>query len=252
MTSSLTRLAQSALGKRGAAVMPILRPVFALPRSLPTETESTKDQAYNVERSARAVDIPRPSETSAKPAGTMASLTDLRLQSALDVHQGMQQEAASQRLDTTAREDARAPQRLTLRQVIDHLYPPADPREGGVTSTATTAESRTPSLVDSPNTQDETAQARSSNAETRATGIADPRLRPSLSRISFDQHSTADHNPIVHPPDQTAAPEVHVTIGNIELKAAQQPAPPLRAVPPARPPHMSLSEYLERRRGGRL
>jgi hypothetical protein len=48
------------------------------------------------------------------------------------------------------------------------------------------------------------------------------------------------------------APEVHVSIGRIELKAAAPPAPPARQPMSARPAHLQLDEYLRRRRGARL
>jgi hypothetical protein len=51
--------------------------------------------------------------------------------------------------------------------------------------------------------------------------------------------------------DVEAAPEVHVTIGRIEVTGAVQPPPPVPEQPPAAPatPRLSLDEYLERRNG---
>jgi hypothetical protein len=69
-----------------------------------------------------------------------------------------------------------------------------------------------------------------------------PARQPALRPVAL-QAATPAATPAAEP-----APDVHVTIGRIEVRAV--PAPPAPAAVERRPPVMTLEEYLRRRAGG--
>jgi hypothetical protein len=72
--------------------------------------------------------------------------------------------------------------------------------------------------------------------------VPSPARQPAL-RPAVLQAATPAATPAAEP-----APDVHVTIGRIEVRAV--PAPPAPAAVERRPPVMTLEEYLRRRAGG--
>jgi hypothetical protein len=79
--------------------------------------------------------------------------------------------------------------------------------------------------------------------QTRAAAVAPAPLLPVFQDVAVMSHErSAD-----------TTPTVHVTIGRIDIRATVAPpaaAPPARRVLPSRPA-LSLSDYLQRRQGGR-
>jgi hypothetical protein len=252
MADLLTRLAERAIGARPVA-MPVLRPIFAAPRKLETE---------DVDRppAMSEANLPRRAEQSAVP-DTPPSPEQR--------DQSQRREASPQprasKADLETLQPARPPQtqaapRLTLEQVIRQIY-----REPQIPATP---ESASPSR--DPNTplaalpvrgeaRDTNVQNRNEQPE-RPRAPVDPQMEPLLPRMPVREARRSPDSTLAQGrlPGNDAgragspAPEVRVSIGRIELKAAPQSAPPARPrTSPARPGHLGLDEYLRRRRGAR-
>lgn len=244
MTNYLTRIAQSALGKR-PAVMPVVRPLFAAQST----SELLHKRAFPFDRPAN----PASAEQSAEPMHAVSE-TDVARSRTHTTNQPANPNAAPQRKSS---QNETTPQKPTLRQVMEHLYPPAEVQEAGAktnTPPIPIVDSRAPSsFYPSPQMQENSQRTAVANEQRYSQGLVDPRSRPSVSHPIFEPRTTGDRNPILRTREEVppTPPDVHVTIESIELKAASQPATQARPAPPARPAHMSLNEYLERRGSGR-
>lgn len=78
----------------------------------------------------------------------------------------------------------------------------------------------------------------------RAISTEVPQAAPAAWPLSGDLFETASS-----PEDSATEPDVHISIGRVEVRAAPPPAPPPRA-PAVRSPRLSLEDYLKRPVGG--
>jgi hypothetical protein len=92
-----------------------------------------------------------------------------------------------------------------------------------------------------------------SRIERALPPTAEPqRFRELEGRFSRPAAASLPQPTVMRAETQAPANEVRVSIGRIELKAAPQPAAPMpQRTATQRQAHLSMSEYLEGKRGGR-
>jgi len=251
MASFLTRIAERAIGTRPTA-MPMVRPVFAAPAKL-LEQEEERFPKAEAPRSASILERHDPPQAAKRSTGERTR--EARGERSGPERNGLQPEAIEASRPRIAPgplgEKTEPSKKPTLQEVIQQIYRPRE------TVPAKRPSQPAPPISSVEGDQDKDASKTNSGAEPRIQRALppEPELRP---RTVFGNNHASP--PTVAPLQPAKirtdadAPvhEVHVSIGRIELKAAPQAAPPMPArTAPPRPAHLSLAEYLERRRGGR-
>jgi hypothetical protein len=252
MANLLTRMAQNALGQQPTA-MPLVPPLFAAPR-----------------RADRAAEPDLPSTAATPPSLRMdsePSLPHLRRTPAPVREEPRENAAAAPRSDASPRmaeptlkpafPKADPASRPGLQQVMDLLYPRRQEAASRDQRTANPpAEAAPDAATQSRVRRNDPLPIPSEASPARPTLFAAPPERPvpppnqDSARPSINLSQSPLHN---RPQAVATTSSVQITIGRIELKAAQPPAPPPaphRAA--SRPAHLSLAEYQEQRRRGKL
>lgn len=254
MANLLTRMAERAIGVRPVA-LPLTRPVFAAPRQ-PKDQALENDALPETLRSKSTEEdrgVPQPFARSREDDGEsdrqsrsqwLAQLQQMEKHRALEHDRNM----------------AAVPG-PTLKDVLAHIY--GKQTAGRQTSLAEPESpqpaTRAASLLPSRQIQDETPMDRGEEKEQRrAPATVEPRIARVLPQSPAMQDGKLFANAFANPArvrveKEESVQDVHISIGRIELRAAQ---PAVASMPPRAPAprraHLSLSEYLERRRGGRL
>lgn len=243
MASLLERMAQTALGT-APAVLPVERPLFAAARRIAPDRESDATEAFTP---GHATMSPAEGDRISMPPG-FNSDTSRFAEELPTLRPARRHSATAADMPALNREPGpplpTLPARPTLRQVMDRLFP--EPGETGKPS---------PLSVQPPaqheNTHPEPKQPMAAR-DSQSTAAVEPRSR--MTAITKVEERATAPRPYevsrLRKDPEVPRPDVQVTIGRIDLKAAPQPAP-VAAVRASRPPHMTLTEYLERRKRGR-
>jgi hypothetical protein len=254
MANLLTRMAERAIGVRPVA-LPLTRPVFAAPRQLREQALEDAAQPETLRSAASAEDrgAPQPSARSREDDGE--SDWQSRAQRLAQLQQMEQHRALEHDRNKAAIPGP------TLKDVLAHIY---GSQNAGQHTPLAESESLQPaaraaSLLPLSRIQDETPHdKRDEKEQHRAAATIEPRVARVLPQSSVMQEGNLFANSFAKPAmarveREDAIQDVHISIGRIELRAAQ---PAVASMPPRAPAprraHLSLSEYLERRRGGRL
>jgi hypothetical protein len=248
-------MAQSALG-HAPVVEPVVRPLFAAPRA----QEAALRPAHMMSAEPRdPLRTPPRRDVSIPPSRTPELYRNHPLES----------EPREPRREPSAAESPAPPialraaplsdpaSRPTLRQAIDRIFAPREgetPARSPLAPSAPTMEMRKVS----PRAPEEGRASRNAdeNRSHRPAAAMEPHPRPTLAQTQPENHGSWLTQHAAQQPSrvqaQAAPPEVRVSIGSIELKAPAQAVAAAPARSARRPAHMSLNEYLERRRSGRL
>jgi hypothetical protein len=263
MAGTLTRMAERAIGAKPVA-MPLVRPIFAAPQKL-----VERDLEKPLMTASSGVTASTRDQVRVAPSSTPRNMDD-RNNDPAEMYPNL--ESRVQRFDRMQEAERHAspepfreaaPRRLTLKDAIDHIYGPREALGPRSALDPSVPERSSGPLPMPRRMQDESQEPAEINHERREPpALAEPRMErpraaePQRSR-GFEDRSL---RPVTLPLSQQAKirvesgpaiPDVHVSIGRIELKAAPQPAPPAPSRASSRRPHLSLSDYLARRRGGR-
>jgi hypothetical protein len=251
MANVLTRMAQNALG-HAPVVEPVVRPLFAAPRASeqPPPAHITSAEPHNPSRMRAEQDVSIP------PSRTPELYRNHPPES--EPRRGSR--ATEPPVPPIKADAAPLPEpapRPTLRQAIDRIFAPrksdAPPRiplaPPAPAMGMREAAPRGPEEGSATRNADE-------NPSHRPTAPMEPQPRPTIAQAQPENHGSWLTQHSGRQPSrvqaQAAPPELHVTIGSIELKAPAQAVAASPARTARRPAHMSLNEYLERRRSGRL
>jgi hypothetical protein len=258
MRNLLTRMAERAIGVRPVA-LPLTRPVFATP--WPLRAQTLEDDA--------PPETPSPTASAENRSGPQPSARSSEESSELNKQSWTQRLAQLQRMEQRRvvehdRSQA-AIEGPSLKDVLAHIYGAQNADQHKPLVETESLQPATPgaSLLPLSRIHDDPPQHEGDEGERhRAAEAVEPRAARALPQRSVMQEDKVFANSIAgsfgnqaraRVEREEAVNDVHISIGRIELKAAQ---PAVTSMPPraaaSRRVHMSLSEYLERRRGGRL
>jgi hypothetical protein len=265
MAKLLTSLAKRAIGARPVA-MPLVRPVFAAPLKLePRELGQRELGQRDLDRSPMT-DMTRPATSLAERAAPTAFTRNHEERNSVRVQQGSASPSApiaegSTVAETLPRSENAPSARPTLKEVIERIYAPREAPAGAKTAMPSA------SLLSERQRQEERADAMKEDTREDSRGsviigsrieralppTAEPqRFRELEGRFSRPAAASLPQPTVMRAETQAPANEVRVSIGRIELKAAPQPAAPMpQRTATQRQAHLSMSEYLEGKRGGR-
>jgi len=275
MAKTLTHLAQSALGL-APVVKPVPRPLFA-PQPNPNPADERlsdqPDAGRAIPSPENAMNLwpskPRIPEMHRRHPVEPDIDTPFEPQRSATMQQSPIPNAPSSPVAVTA-------ERPTLRQVINQMFQP--PSSGSRRPTTKPRTPRVESLeaklgeakfgeADLRKAGPKESPQRSANKlasaapmqESVPTSEATSHARPSQTTIpqesidrSIFRGKDARQTSRPRALDQPSRPEVHVTIGSIEIQAPAQIAPAAPARAPRVPAHMTISEYLNQRRSKRI
>jgi len=269
----LTSMAERAVGLRPAA-MPLVRPVFAAPSQLEGR-DGERPALIQLPRTTVAINErvtqPAPSlkkEDRGNNLGMKSPTLETRARRS-PPPQETERQAAPVLVQEPPRNDGAPSRRPTLKEAIQQIYATREkPQEKPRVDPASLAAYATPKFPQPAKLVEPPLPARTIQKEDklvmqdeRHEHKVSTRTEPLSERVlphRADAQKTAVVDDLLPGPArirtdvESPTREVHVSIGRIEIKAAPQPGPPMPLrIPPPRRAHLSLNEYLERRRGGR-
>jgi len=256
MADFLSRMAERAMGLQPVAI-PLLRPIFAATRGLETQIIEEKPLTTERPQSAAMRDDRR---TPFEPSRINEETRNDPPQGVRARHLPPTEEPERRVSPVHLRSPEEARPRPTLTEVIQQIYgvPMANAAEqpsavphAPVELRKDRDQQKSEELERTPSRTIELQAERIlpqppvlgvTPVPERTEASQDRKATPVTSRVLEPIRVRAEERPLSH--------DVHVSIGRIELKAASPPAPVMRPPAPQRT-HLSLDEYLNRRRGVR-
>ena len=256
MADFLSRMAERAMGLQPVA-MPLLRPIFATPRT--SGTQVMEEMPMTPER-PQPFALHDERQTPLKPSPTGEERRHNPAQAVRTQHTAPAEEFERRVSPLPPRSTEETRPRPTLTEVIQQVYsvPMANAAEHPSRVPHAPAElrkNREPQKSkESKGTPSGTIELRTERVLPHPPPIAatpmpektqagkNKRATPVPSRVLEPIRARTEERPFSH--------DVHVSIGRVELKAATPPTPVMRPPAPQRN-HLSLDDYLNRRRGAR-